>query len=119
MPAENTLTLCHKEAAKPAVIVDPRERIHNGLEFLRNTTGSWKSHSDFHISHKACYQPLFVIMALFSINHNMWGSPTQNPEAPKTCSELAATISKQFTIDSSEDGLFPFGKRRLACIEGS
>ena len=37
----------------------------------------------------------------------------------KTCSELVATISKQFTIDSSERGLFPIGERRLVCREES
>jgi hypothetical protein len=36
----------------------------------------------------------------------------------RTYSELAATISKQFTADSSEAELFPIGKRRRAFIEG-
>jgi hypothetical protein len=31
---------------------------------------------------------------------------------------VVATISKQFTTDSSEAELFPIGKMRLACSEG-
>jgi len=35
----------------------------------------------------------------------------------KTCSELAATISKQFTIHSSGGELFPIGERLLVPTE--
>ena len=31
----------------------PQNGIHNRLEFPRNSTGSWKSPSDFHSSHRA------------------------------------------------------------------
>jgi transposase len=37
----------------------PQNGIHNCLEFLRNSTGSWKSLCDFHSSHRAYFWFLF------------------------------------------------------------
>ena len=56
------------------------------------------------------------------MDSNHLGKPNdfyQYMEQYKTCSESAATISKQFLIDYSEVGLFPIGKRLLTCSEES
>jgi transposase len=39
----------------------PQNGIHNRLEFLRNSTGSWKSLRDFHSSHRSYYWFLFLV----------------------------------------------------------
>jgi transposase len=39
----------------------PQNGIHSRLEFLRNSTGFWKSLRDFHSSHRAYYWFLFLV----------------------------------------------------------
>ena len=46
----------------------PQNGIHNRLEFLRNSTGSWKSLRDSHSSHRA-YEWDFP--PVFGRNHKM------------------------------------------------
>jgi hypothetical protein len=43
----------------------PKSGIHNRLEFLRNSTGSWKSLRDFHSSHRACEWALSYLTVSF------------------------------------------------------
>jgi hypothetical protein len=55
----------------------PKNGIHNRLEFLLNSTGSWKSLRDFHISHRAYYWFLPLVGDVFLIpagSHSILGS---------------------------------------------
>jgi transposase len=69
-------------------------RIHNRLEFLRNTTGSWKSLCDFHSYHKAYYQFLFVpciVLVIAGGKRSILGFPNgKEPEMKDT--ELYAAL---------------------------
>jgi hypothetical protein len=60
----------------------PKSGIHNRLEFLRNSTGSWKSLRDFHSSHRACEWALSYLTVSFRAQPQDVGVPTRNPEAP-------------------------------------